>query len=372
MRQYIYFILFYFIISKAEGQNSSDSSFKPHGEISGLFFGDYAYKLDADSLKRGNLEYSGLPKNNSQFNIRRLYFGYEYFASPKFSMGLVLASEGQIPSTSNRNIFIKYLGIRWKNIFIGSDLYFGQIRTPTFALMEKVWGFRAVEKTITDQRLIAPSSDLGVSLQGILNKHQTLGYTIMVANGSGIRPENDKYKKLYTNLVAKFAQQKIILDLNYNYEFFSPVLHRSRQTFKVGAAYQTKKFAMGAEAFDDELNNFGRAVLVNRTDTTLQNQRILGISVFLTNNWTKKISSFIRFDRFNPDKFYNSSTKYIGTYANYNETFFTAGLDFQPIEKVHIIPNIWYNHYHNKNNQPTNLFNGNDLVARCTVYVIFK
>ncbi|HEV8079156.1 MAG TPA: hypothetical protein VGP43_00475, partial [Chitinophagaceae bacterium] len=198
------------------------------------------------------------------------------------------------------------------------------------------------------------------------------GYTIMVANGSGTRPENDKYKKLYTNLVLKLAQQKIIFDLHYNYEISSIQLHRNRQTFKAGVAYQTKKFAIGAEAFDDELNNFGRAVLVNRTDTSLQNQRILGVSVFLRNNWTKKISSFIRYDRYNPDALYNSSTKYIGTNNNYNESFFTTGIDFQPIDKVHIIPNIWYNHYHNKNNQSTNLFNGNDLVARCTVYLIFK
>ncbi len=368
------FIVFAIIFGSTAclAQNLKDSTFKPYGEISGLFFGDYAYKLDADSLKRGNLEYSGLPKNNSQFNIRRLYFGYEYFASPKFSVGLVLTSEGQIPSTANRNIFIKYLGIRWKNIFIGSDLYFGQIRTPTFALMEKIWSFRAVEKTIADQRGIAASSDLGISLQGILNKNQTLGYTIMVANGSGTRPENDKYKKLYTNLVFKVAQQKLIFDLNYNFEISSAELHRNRQTFKAGVAYQTKKFAIGAEAFDDELNNFGKAVLVNRTDTSLQDQRILGLSVFLRNNWTKKISSFIRYDKYNPDNFYNSSTKYIGTYANYNESFFTAGIDFQPIEKLHIIPNIWYNHYHNKNNQPANLFNGNDLVARCTAYIIFK
>ncbi len=199
-------------------------------------------------------------------------------------VGLVLTSEGQIPSTANRNIFIKYLGIRWKNIFIGSDLYFGQIRTPTFALMEKIWNFRAVEKTISDQRGIAASSDLGVSLQGLLNKNQTLGYTIMVANGSGTRPENDKYKKLYTNLVFKAAQQKLIFDLNYNFEISAAELHRNRQTFKAGVAYQSKKFAIGVEAFDDKLNNFGKAVLVNRTDTSLQDQRVLGLSVFLRNN----------------------------------------------------------------------------------------
>ena len=371
MRLFIIFAII-FGSSACLAQNVKDSTFKPYGVVGGLFFGDYAYKINADSLKRGNLEYSGLPKDQSQFNIRRLYFTYEYFLSPKFSTEMVLTYEGQTATTSVRNIFIKYLNVRWKNVFKGSDIYFGQIRTPTFALMEKIWGFRAVEKTIADQRGIAASSDLGVSLSGRLDKKECLGYTIMLANGAGIRPENDKYKKLYTNLVAKFAQQKIILDLNYNYELSSPVIHRSRQTFKVGAAYQTKKFTIGTEAFDDELHHFAKAIPLNSIDTILQNQRLLGLSVFLRNNWTNKISTFIRYDRYNPDKFYNSSTKYIGTYANYNESFFTAGIDFQPIEKVHIIPNVWYNHYHNKNNQPANLFDGNDLVARCTVYVIFK
>src|SRR4051795_4985349 len=84
-------------------------SFKSYGVLGGYFFGDFAYKAGADSLKRGNVEYSGQPAKQSSFNIRRMYLTYNYYMSPKFSSELVLAYEGQTPSSSTRNVFIKYL-----------------------------------------------------------------------------------------------------------------------------------------------------------------------------------------------------------------------------------------------------------------------
>src|SRR5437763_15806146 len=77
-------------------QDTSES-FKPYGVLGGYFFGDFAYKAAADSLKRGNVEYSGQPANQTSFNIRRLYLTYNYFMSPKFTSELVLAYEGQTP-----------------------------------------------------------------------------------------------------------------------------------------------------------------------------------------------------------------------------------------------------------------------------------
>lgn len=374
MKPISFFIIVLLFTTASHAQPSTDTIFKPHGVLGGLFFGDLAYKIDADTLKRGNLEYSGISKKQSLFNIRRLYLTYDYFLSTKFSAEMVLTYEGQTASTSTRNIFIKYLNLRWKNIFKGSDLYFGQIRTPTFSFAEKAWGYRSVEKTLTDMRQVVASSDLGVSLQGVLNKKGTTGYTVMVANGNGIRPENDSYKKLYTNFFVKFAAEKFIADVNYNYEVSSSSLHRNRQTFKSGSTYQTQKIAFGAEAFDDELNHFATTINVRGADTLINhpNERSLGVSVFLRNKLSKKITSFIRYDRYNPDALYNLADKYVKPYSTNNESFFTAGVDFQPIQQVHIIPNFWYNYFHVKNTSATNFINGNDLVARCTVFVTFK
>jgi hypothetical protein len=348
-------------------------TFKPFGVIGGLFFGDYAYKLKADSLKRGEAEYSTINAPQSFFNIRRLYVSYDYFISPKFTTQVVLTYEGQTAATSTRNIFIRYMNIRWKNVFKRTDFVFGQQTTPTFSFIEAAWGLRSVEKTITDMRGISPASDLGFSVQGRLNEKENLNYTLMIANGSGLRPENDKYKRFYASFFGKLLNDKLWFDLNYNYESVAPSIHKARQLFKLGLAYKTGNVTVGCEAFDNKLKHFAGAITSPVNDTTLINENSTGYSFFVTNKFSKKFSGFVRCDHFNPDDRFNSSMRYVNTYNPNNENFFTAGVDFQPVDRVHIMPNIWYDHFHNKYSKTERGLTKNaDLVARVTVYVVFK
>lgn len=346
------------------------TSFKPYGVLAGSFFGDYAYKLKADPLKRGNLEYSKLPADEMFFNIRRMYLNYSYFLSPHFTTELLLSYEGSSASSSSRTLSIKYMNLRWKNILPRTDLVFGQMATPTFGLTERTWGYRAVEKTIANLHNIASFNDLGVALQGRFNKNETIGYNLLLANGS-TGTENEKYKKIYTNWYGKLLDEKLIVDLNFNDEMVSGTGHKSRQTYKVAVSYKMPHSTIGAEAFDDEEKNFAFAYQVSTSDTLRLNlsQRAQGVSFFAKTNLSKKVTTFLRYDFYNPDKLFSSHLKYIGAYNFNTECFFTTGIDFQPIEKVHFIPNVWYNHYHSK----TGVYpNGNDIVARCTLYVMFK
>ena len=53
----------------ATAQDKSDSAFKPSGNVYGYVFGDYAYKMNNDTLQRGggNVQYKGtgpLSSNN--------------------------------------------------------------------------------------------------------------------------------------------------------------------------------------------------------------------------------------------------------------------------------------------------------------------
>ena len=54
---------------------------------------------------------------------------------------------------------------------------------------ETVWGYRSIERTITDIRR-TPSYDLGASLQGKFDPAtENFGYDLMVGNGSSAKPE---------------------------------------------------------------------------------------------------------------------------------------------------------------------------------------
>jgi hypothetical protein len=349
----------------------SKKAFVPSGKLWGYVFGDFTYKAHANSFSISNTQYASLPKDYNLFDIRRIYLGYDYDISEHFSTQLLLAYEGQTASDGSRTVFIKAANLRWKNIFKNSDLVMGQMSTPTFATTsESVWGYRSLEKTIMDERKIGGSNDVGVSLQGKLNDKGDYGYNLMISNGSGAKPETDKFKKLYADMYVKFMDQKFMLDLGIDNERsqLSPYM-KSKTTYKAFLAYQTKPFTMGLEAFQQVQKN---AIVV--TGQLPSNDVASGISVFAKGLLTDKLSWVLRYDNYNPDTQFNENNAYASTYTGmFKETFLLAGLDFAPMKNVHIIPNIWYNSYNNRDVAVNHLSRSSyDLAARVTVYYVFK
>ena len=390
-------LLFSFIYNSSNAQYTlnSDSAFKSgspnSGRIWGYAFGDYAYKSHSDSLNRGGSnQYSGFPKSKSAFSFRRIYLGYDYNITKKFSAELLLAAEDNFNQTSATGVssisgdlltnnkiafYIKLANIRWKNIWKGTDLVLGQLNTPAFSLLtEKVWVYRSIERTIADVRR-TPSFDMGATLQGKFDAKGNYGYDLMVGNGTGAKPENDKYKWFYGDVFAMFLDKKLVFDLYADYERLNWVegFHHSRNMIKGFAAYNTPAFTIGVEAF---VNNENKDVVGFRgagKDTL--DAKSTGLSAYVHGDIIKsKLRYFVRYDTYNPDTKYDNGnySKYIGFTSNYEptnkENFFTAGLDFMPVKNVHFMPNIWYNNY--KSNQVL-VNTDHDLVYRFTFSYLF-
>ena len=342
-------------------------------------FGDYYYKEHADSSNRGIGEYANMSEGTNAFDIRRAYLGYDYNISEKFSTEFLLSHEGNnTDSKGNRTVFVKGANVRWKKIFYNSDLVIGQMPTPTWSLLtEKIWGYRSVEKTITDMRRLASSSDLGIALQGKFDSKENFGYNILAANGAGTKLETDRFKKFYGDVWAKFRNKKIILDLYGDYERtqLSP-FHKSKTTAKFFFAYQTEKITTGIEAYQQiQENNAVFAEFVPSTKIDTINSIAVGVSLFIRGTILKdKLNFFSRFDMYDPDVKFNYQGSYSGSYSAYNkENFFTTGLDYAPIKNVHIIPNIWYCLYMYRNKSTSGLPKDDyDMVARITFHYIFK
>src|SRR5580700_5312714 len=99
----IYCSLFLSLAGAAKAQEDTTAEFKPHGNLWGYTFGDFAYKSDADNLtgtptapvgaRGGSNQYTGMPANANTFQFRRIYLGYDYDFSPKFSSEFLLAAE---------------------------------------------------------------------------------------------------------------------------------------------------------------------------------------------------------------------------------------------------------------------------------------
>ena len=328
------------------------------------FFTDYYYKVHGDSLGRGNGQYSGNTGTNKQdfanFDIRRVYLGYNYNISPDFMAEFLLAYEQNNDASGNRTVYVKGANIQWKNIYSNATLIFGAQATPSFALLsEAVWGYRSIDKTIMDMNKIAGSNDVGLGLRGAFNDNQEYGYDVMYANGTGAKPETDRYKRLYADVWGKFMDKKIIVNAYYDLQRLSEV-PQDNSTLKFFAAYNTDPITVGVEYF---MQTQGNAIIDstgNKTDKKPQ-----GIEVFVRGQIIeKKLGFFARYDTFDPDN--NNTT------SGSKQNFIVGGLDWMPIPAVHVMPNVWYMGYSNKSSSATGKSKSdNDLVPRVTVFYKF-
>ena len=376
----------------AQQKAVTDSSFKPSGKLWGYTFGDYYYKAHTDALHRGGgNQYTGIEKGRNAFQLRRVYLGYTYDISPAFTAEVLLAAEdnlttstglttGDLLGDNKLSFYIKLANLRWKNIWKGTDLVVGQVATPAFSLVtEPIWGYRAVERTVADIRR-TPSFDLGVAVQGKFDNQANFGYNLMVGNGNGARPENDKFKWFYGDVFAKFLDKRLVLDLyaDYNRLNQTATWHHARNMVKAFIAYTTPAFTVGVEAF----TNHGKedVIAMNTLKRDTISAKAEAISAFIKGSIIKdKLGFFTRMDHYNPDVNYNNNvyTSYNGLTGSYEpnnkELFFTAGLDFTPVKNVHFIPNVWYNRYTSNHSGLTgSAYRDHDLVYRLTFFYVYR
>lgn len=329
------------------------SGFKRSGKVFVQFFGDYYYKFNGTGdASFSHAQYANTPKNFNAFDIRRVYFGYKYNFAPKISAKIELAHEGDLLPDGNRGFYLKDAEVDIKDIIPYGNLIVGHTGTPSFATFtEHIWGYRSVEKTLLDMRKFAGSNDLGVALTGNFSKEGILGYTVMVANGTGAKPENNKYKKIYLELHAKL-HNGLILEAYTDYQGGSTNTgtNLATTTFKGFVGYQIPTFTLGVSGVTQTKKN---AVMNNTV-----NANPSGLSIFTHGQLVKdKLNGFARVDLYNPDKL-----------DNYNEHFVLFGLDYLPTKNVHFMPNIWINSYSAKNGAASKKA---DVVGRVTFYYSF-
>ncbi|OGC80298.1 MAG: hypothetical protein A2W07_07690 [candidate division Zixibacteria bacterium RBG_16_43_9] len=318
-------------------------AFQPNGKISGNMFGDYFYNLqNADSTKR---DFNG-------FQFRRIYLGYNYEWSERFAAQFLLEADGaELTSSGKIGVFVKNAYLEWKDLVPMASLYFGMIPTPTWSThSEKIWGYRSIEKTILDLRKAGVASDLGLGLKGKFNQEETISYYLIVGNGQGQKPENDKYKKFYGYIIVKPVKD---LSLEGDADYEGAASDKNKFTFKGFVSYQTDDFTLGIEGFQQT-----KKKALNDSIDVIP----FGITVFAHATLVKdQLRSFARYDFYNPDTKVDN--------AGFNEHYFIAGLDYLPQKNIHLMPNILINSYSDKS--PANFKKKSDITARLTFYYVY-
>jgi len=388
--------------SNAQYLWNNDSAFKAgtpnSGRLWGYIFGDVFYKAHSDSLNRGgNNQYTNVKQSTTEFQFRRIYIGYDYNISKKFSTEFLFAAEdnfngGDVLQDNKFTPYIKFANLRWKNfLFQGNDLLFGLQPTPAFPYMtESIFSYsRPIERTITDIRR-TPSFDFGLGLQGrFASKDQSVvyGYNFLVANGSSAKPQNltgNLYKWFYGDAFVGLLNRKLLIDFYADYQRQNWSAgehgHAARQMNKLALIWVDKKFTIGTEGFINGLKQSEVGINATAKDTLDGNSK--GITFYAHANIVKtKMKAWVRYDLYNPNTKYDNSTytKYNALYGvstsyepNNKEGFLSLGIDYMPVNNVHIMPNVWYNKY---TSQQANLEGAaakdHDLVWRLTFYFVF-
>ena len=338
-----------------EKQQQTPPAVQKGGRISGLFYTDYFFKSGGDTVIGGGATQFSLPMVNGAngFLLRRLYVIYDHVFSEQFVGQVILETNDKSFEPGTRHgFFLKMAYVEWKNLLPRIDMSFGLIGTPTWAWgnAERLWGYRSVEKTIADFRSLGGATDFGIAFRGRLDADGALSFYAGVGNGTGQKPDADKYKKYYGMFVLKLFDG-FLLEATGDYEPASG--DRSTTTMKGLAVYQIPELTLGCEFVRQSQKNVSPGV-----------ERIpSGVSFYAT----APISSvagwkaFARYDSYDPDV--NLST-------GYRESFITAGFDYAANENVHFIPNFWLNAFSQE--ASTLATKEADIAVRLTVAVTMR
>lgn len=302
---------------------------KPFPKLSGLMFGDYFYNIDQrDSSK----------KNLNGFQFRRIYVTADYTVSESFDARFRLEADqsaSSLTSGGKIGVMVKDAYLKWKNIFQGSDFYFGISPTPEIEMAESFWGYRSLEKTITDLNAIVSSRDLGVDLRGKLDESGSVKYWVKVGNNSGNAPEVNKYKRFY-GMIQFIPLSFFQFTVYGDYASYAPKADqldkasRSNNAF-IGALhlnfFQKDVYSAGIEAFyRTQENNF-----TPNASGSLATQNGYGISAYAWYRIFDKIRLIGRYDRNNPNT----------DLDRHDRTVLILGaVDFQVDKNVSLMPNV--------------------------------
>jgi hypothetical protein len=337
----------------------------PRGKISGLVFGDWYYNVTGDpghgynaagsDTARTNIDGStfsnGLPRvigrdlNGAQ--IRRVYFQLDNDLSIRVATRFRLEADSkELTSGGKIGVFVKAAYVQVKDVLPRGNLLLGMTNTPTFENSEEFWGYRSIEKTIVDYRGLASSSDLGVNLKGFVDDGHRIGYSAMVGDGTGQKPEDNRYKRAYFALPLR-PTDDIRIEPYVDYE--GAAGNADRALYKLFVGYELRRAALGAEIVD-RINHVAAG----------RNKEPFGISVFGRARASERVAAFARYDRWQPDT----------RAANrIDSDLYIAGVDWEPFKDVHFMPNVEATGYRVRGTADAPPHH--DLQARVTFYYRF-
>jgi len=308
--------------------------------VSGMVFADALAALRGYSV----------PADTSAFRFRRVQLTASQDLDSTFSVLVQLeVDDGEVTSKGKSAAFLKQAWLRWSHLGPFGDFTFGESLTPTWALAERYWGYRSIEKTVTDLQGLGFATDMGLALQQVPSPVHPVGWHLMLSNDNGQKPENDATKRLSLSVPVRFGDF-VLEGLG---DFSGTAGPRDRWTAKLFAGWQHGVNAAGAEIYE----RVNAATGPGGADV-----RPAGVSVFAHHALSARTQAVGRVDWTDPD---------LGTSsAGYHELYFVAALDASPRAGIHLMPNALIRTYQAKASALPS--RDPDITLRVTLWYDFK
>lgn len=311
------------------------------GKISGVIFGDYYYVA-----KNHNEKVEG----RNGFWIRRVYFTYENLVGEtiKIRFRMEFNQNGDFITKGKITPYIKDAFFQWapskNNLLIA-----GISDPPAYEVIEKIWGYRELEKTPLDLQKIRDSRDFGLSWKG---EKKNLSYHLFFGNGSGNDTEIDKGKAFYTAVGYNLSHNlffQIYADYDYKeknkYSYIWQVfVARKSKSFRVGAHYSHCVFKNDSSRYDNDI-----------------------ASIFSVIKLKEKSDLILRFDAVLDPNPKGSSIAYVPFNSTASFNMVIAGISYIPNKSIKLIPNIKYVFYDSETAEKVN----SDMYINLTFVYLF-
>ncbi|HEX9985730.1 MAG TPA: porin [Thermoanaerobaculia bacterium] len=286
----------------------------PPVTISGLMFGDYYYMARSH---RADVE------GKNGFWIRRAYLTFDKDLGDDFSARLrfEVNQPGDFTTNSTLQPFVKDAWVKWKRS-PALEITAGLSPTPTWETVERVWGYRPVERTPGDFYRLGASRELGIGLAGALDARKRLRYHFTFGNGAGAGTETNEGKK--AALAVSFAPTSETIFEAYGDREDRPGA-TDRTLLQAFGAVQKKGFRAGVQ-YMHQIRQGGPTIDVG--------------SVFAVKNLRDDLAVLARVDRLFDPLPDGETTPYHPLSNRSEATLFIAGVDWKIHRYVSVIPNL--------------------------------
>jgi hypothetical protein len=320
--------------------------------------------LQSQAIFKGYIlgEYYYVPQQHDEdiegrhgFWFRRIYFTYDNQLADNLKMRLRFEtnSPGEFLESHVLTPYIKDAWLNYKLGGVGHELIAGLQPSPTFSKIMDIWGYRVLEKPAVDLQKFASTRDLGVALQGNLNRSKTLSYHIMYGNGSANKAEVNRGKIIYTQFGLKPAKG-LYIELYADYETGNE--DKRNYMLQTFASYTADWGRIGIQY----------ASLHNKSDDDKETLDLF--SIFSVLRISEKMEAIVRYDKMLDPNPQADKIPYLRFSPDAPSNLIIGALSWHAAKKVWIIPNIKYVFYSmpDEGEKP-----GDDLYLNMTLWFKF-